>query len=111
MAHDFEDTFNPDGMSDEELRALVREELAEHSALDADSIVVTVEDGVVALSGRVGTEGERRIAEHILTDVIGLVEFRNELVVDSIRRDEEPEAIDDHLGRSADRGGSPPRRG
>ena len=107
MAHDFEDTFNPESMSDEELRALVREELADHAALDADSISVTVEDGVVALSGRVGTEGERRIAEHILTDVIGLVEFRNELVVDPIRRDEEPEAIDDHLGRSADRGGSP----
>jgi hypothetical protein len=104
MAHDFEDTSNPDGLSDEELRTLVREELADHSALDADSISVTVEDGVVALSGRVGTEGERRIAEHILTDVIGLVEFRNELVIDPIRRDEEPEAIDEHLGRSADRG-------
>ena len=107
MARDFEDTFNPESLSDEELRELVRSELADHQSIDADSIFVAVEDGVVALSGRVGTEGERRIAEHILTDVIGLSEFRNELVIDPIRRDEEPEAIDDHLGRNADRGGAP----
>src|SRR5919204_2674159 len=98
MAHDFEDTSNPDGLSDEELRTLVREELADHAALDADSIFVTVEDGVVALSGRVGTEGERRIAEHILTDVIGLTRYNNNIVVDPIRRDEEPEDVEEHVG-------------
>jgi hypothetical protein len=106
MARDFEDIFNPDSLDDEELRALVRSELADHPSVDADSIFVTVEDGVVALSGRVGTEGERRIAEHILTDIIGLTDFRNELVVDPIRRDEEPEAIDDHLGNVAERSGA-----
>ncbi len=104
MARDFEDIFNPESMSDEELRALVRSELADHQALDADSIFVTVEDGVVTLSGRVGTEGEQRIAEHILTDVIGLAEFRNELVVDPIRRGEESEEVDEHLGHAADMG-------
>ena len=107
MARDFEDLFNPDNLSDEELRALVRSELADHQAIDADSIFVTVEDGIVALSGRVGTEGERRIAEHILTDVIGLTEFRNDLVIDPIRRDEEPEAIDDHLYSEANMADAP----
>jgi hypothetical protein len=104
MTRDFEDIFNPESMNDEELRALVRSELADHQSIDADSIVVSVEDGVVALSGRVGTEGERRIAEHILTDVIGVTEFRNELVIDPIRRGEESEEVDEHLGHAADMG-------
>ncbi len=102
MARDFEDIFNPESMSDEELRALVRSELSDHQALDADSIFVSVEEGVVSLSGRVGTEGERRIAEHILTDIVGLEAFANNLVVDPIRRDEEPEDIEEHLGMEAD---------
>lgn len=102
MARDFEDARSPDSLSDEELRALVREELASHEGVDADSITVTTADGVLTLSGRVGTEGERRIAERILSDTIGLASFRNDIVVDPIRRDEEPEEIDEHLGREAD---------
>ena len=57
----------------------------------------TVDEGAIALSGRVGTEGERRIAEHILTDVLGVQEFRNDLVIDPIRRAESPLDIDEHL--------------
>lgn len=107
MARDFENVSNPDDLSDEELRALVRQELEDHTALDSDNILIAVTDGVVTLSGRIGTEGERRIAEHILTDVIGVVNFQNDLVVDAIRRDEEPEAIDDHMAFAADVGGAP----
>jgi hypothetical protein len=102
MARDYEDALNPDSLSDEELRALVRQELLEHEGVDSDSIVVTTVDGVLTLTGRVGTEGERRIAERLLTDVIGLHSFRNDLVVDPIRRDEEPEEIDEHVGMEAD---------
>ena len=52
---------------------------------------------MVVLSGRVGTEGERRIADHILTDVLGIQDFTNELVIDPIRRAESPMDIDEHL--------------
>jgi hypothetical protein len=45
----------------------------------------------------VGTEGELRIADHILSDAIGLDRYENQLVVDPIRRAESPEAIDEHL--------------
>jgi len=58
---------------------------------------VQVDDGSVVLSGRVGTEGERRIAEHIITDVLGIQDYRNDLVIDPIRRAESPMDIDDHL--------------
>ena len=107
MARDFEDIFDLDDLSDDELRTLVRDRLADYETLDPDNILVTVEDGVVHLAGRVGTETERRIAEHVLTDVIGVTDFQNELVVDAIRRDEEPEAIDDHLYSEANMADAP----
>ncbi len=103
MAHDFEDLFDLDDLGDDELQLLVRDELADYATIDADSIFVRAEDGVVYLSGRVGTEEERRIAEHVLTDVLGINQYENNLVVDPLRRDEEPEAVDDHLAQEAAR--------
>jgi hypothetical protein len=97
MARDYEDMDNLDQLDDREIRDLVRERLAAHNGLDIDDIVVRVENGTISLSGRVGTEGERRIADHILTDVLGVQEFANDLVVDPIRRAESPIDMDDHL--------------
>jgi hypothetical protein len=97
MARDFEDIDDIGDLSDDELRQLVRDRIAEHMGLDPDDISVRVEAGAVVLEGRVGTDGERRIAEHVVTDVIGIVDVRNNLVVDSLRRAESPAAIDDHL--------------
>jgi len=95
MAHDFENIDDLDDLSDAELRALVRDRLAEHRGLDLRDITVQVHNGVVELSGRVGTDGERRIAERVVTDTIGLPSVRNDIVVDSLRRAESPEAADD----------------
>jgi hypothetical protein len=98
MARDYEDINNIEQLDDRDLRSLVREHLAAHNGLDIDDIAVRIEDeGVVVLSGRVGTEGERRIAEHILTDQLGIQDFRNDLVIDPIRRAESPLDIDDHV--------------
>ncbi|MDB4911112.1 MAG: transport-associated protein [Gemmatimonadetes bacterium] len=104
MAQDFENVFDLDDLSDEELRGLVREQLAQDSALDVDNILVHVKDGYVTLSGRVGTEGERQVADHVLSDVIGLESFSNDLFVDPVRRDEEPEAADEQVARDLNRG-------
>ncbi|HJU89578.1 MAG TPA: BON domain-containing protein [Gemmatimonadaceae bacterium] len=101
MPADFEDRFNPDNLSDDELRRVVRQELEATDTVDADNILVTVREGVVILGGRVGTEAERRVAERVVSDVIG-AEVDNQLLLDEIRRDEEPEAIDDHLARRDD---------
>ncbi|HET9426642.1 MAG TPA: BON domain-containing protein [Gemmatimonadaceae bacterium] len=97
MAGDFEDTYDLENLSDRELRDLVREHLEASTALDIDDITVRVEDGVVVLEGRVGDAGEEQVAEHVLTDILGITNFRNELVADPIRRAESPMAIDDHL--------------
>ena len=97
MAGDFEDLHDIENLSDRELRDLVREHLEASTALDIDDITVRVEDGCVILEGRVGDAGEEQVAEHVLTDVLGITNFRNNLVSDPIRRAESPMAIDDHL--------------
>ena len=106
MAHDYEDMHNIEGLDDRELRDLVREQLAQHPSLDIETITVLVAKGVVTLSGRVGTDGERRIAEHVLTDVLGVTEYTNDLVIDSLARGESPSAIDEHLADEEQRSGA-----
>jgi hypothetical protein len=107
MAQDFENVFDLDDLSDEELRGLVRDQLGEYDAIDVDGILVHVKDGYVTLSGRVGAESEKQIADHVLSDVIGLETFTNDLFVDPIRRDEEPEAADEAVARAGSRGEDP----
>lgn len=97
MARDFENINNIDELSDDELRGLVREHLEAHNALDIDDLTVNVDNGTVILGGRVGTDGERLIAEHVVTDVVGAQRYRNEIFVDPTRRAVSPEAIDEHL--------------
>jgi hypothetical protein len=95
MARDYEDQSSPDSLNDEELRAKVRETLADNGGIDVDNVTVRVRDGEVQLLGRVGTEEELRTADHVLTDVVGVSRYSNELVVDALRRTEEEEAADD----------------
>jgi hypothetical protein len=94
---DYENIRGTDQLTDNELRAMVRDEFEMQLAFDPDDVDVSVSSGVVRLSGRVGTEEELRIAERVVTDVVGLKNLKNELVVDPIRRAESPEAIDEHL--------------
>jgi hypothetical protein len=94
---DYEDIRDIDHLSDNELRALVRDEFDAQLAFDPDDVDISVASGVVRLSGRVGTEEELRIVERVATDVVGIERLKSELVVDPIRRAESPEAIDEHL--------------
>lgn len=97
MADDFGNTDDIGNLSDDELRELVRSGLASQNAFDSDDIDVRVRAGVVTVSGRVGTEEEVRIVDHVLTDVIGVSDVRNHLIIDELRRATSPEAIDEHL--------------
>lgn len=94
---DFENLHSIGDLSDRELRDVVRSHLRAHNGLDADYITVQVSDGAVTLEGRVGTDNERRVAERVLTDVLGIREVNNSLVVQAIHRAESPMDIDDHL--------------
>lgn len=97
MEKDYEDIRDTENLSDNELRALVRDVFDQQVAFDPDDVDVSVRNGIVRLAGRVGTDEELRIAERTVTDVVGLNRVRSELVVDPIRRAESPEAIDEHL--------------
>ena len=97
MEKDYEDIDEIDELTDGELRALIRDRLEEQVAFDPNDVQIGVRGGVVHLSGRVGTEQELRIVEHVVTDLIGIKEVKNDLVVDPIRRAESPTPIDEHL--------------
>lgn len=97
MAHDYENLHDLDNLDDGELRRLVRGHLAQHRGLDAKDITVHVHDGAVVLGGRVGTESERRVAERVVSDLLGVNCVRNELMVDALRRGQSPEPVDEHL--------------
>jgi hypothetical protein len=105
MARDYEDLHNIDSLTDRELRDLVREQLAANKSIDPDDIVVTVTDGEVLLEGRVGTDVETRIAERVVSDVLGIQRYQNNILVDVNRIAESPEAIDEHLVDDAEHAG------
>ncbi len=106
MARDYEDFSSIDDLDDDELRQLVRDRLADHPDLDPDDITVIVDQGTVRLEGRVGTEAELRMADHVLTDVVGVVDYDNSLVVDAVRRVETPMDVEDHLNAERENSGS-----
>ena len=97
MASDFENIHDVEDLDDRELTDVVRSHLRAHNGLDADYITVKVESGAVTLEGRVGTDYERRVAEHLLTDVLGLADVKNDLVVQAIHRAESPLDIEEHV--------------
>lgn len=97
MTKDFENLSGLENLSDGELRSLIRGRLDEQVSFDPADVEVEVNRGVVRVSGRVGTESELRVVDHLLTDVVGIATVENDLYVDTIRRAESPEAIDDHL--------------
>ena len=94
MAHDYDDIYDLANLDDTELKDLVLQELGEYPDIDVDLIEVNVENRVVRLSGRVGTEQEVQAVEQVVTDLIG-TEVKNELVVDANVRGQLSEAADD----------------
>lgn len=91
------DLYDLSNMSDDEIRELVVQQLHEYPNIDADWIDVQVKNGLVTLSGRVGTDAELQVAEAVVHDVIGIESYSNELMVDELHRGEGAEAIDDWL--------------
>ena len=109
MAQDFDELFfDFDNMTDDEIYDVVVQQLGEYPNIDPGWMEVRVQDGHVTLSGRVGTDAEKQVAEKIIVEVMGIPEFTNELVVTELVRGDVPEAadmaaayeadFDDHLG-------------
>jgi hypothetical protein len=105
MADDFDNSDEIQNLSDDELKRYVLDVLRSENAFDVNDITVDVNDGAVRLSGRVGTESELRIIDHVLTDVIAVRNLDNEIVVDELRRAQSPEAIDEHIADEEEHAG------
>lgn len=97
MARDYEDIFDIEDLDEGELRRLVHEVLREYPEIDPVDINVHVRGATVVLSGRVGTDEEKRIAERIVGDRIGIRNVESQLVVDELRRSLNPEAADESV--------------
>ncbi|HEX6940844.1 MAG TPA: BON domain-containing protein [Longimicrobiales bacterium] len=102
MPGDFEDLYDLENMDDDEIASLILGELEEYPDIDSDGIDVDVEDGFVTLTGRVGTEFELQEIEHVLSDVLGIANYSNELVVDELMRVEYAAGADDAVAEDAE---------
>jgi hypothetical protein len=72
---------------DKEIKSEIERLLAWQKTIDATAIQVDVKDGVVSLSGNVGSPNEKQVAENITGNVLGIREINNLLNVN--RQDEE----------------------
>ena len=91
---DFEGIHDIERMSDSELKSLIEQELTENPDIEEGDYRVAVSEGSVRLEGRVGTEQEYQAIEHVVTDLLGVKDVQNDLVVDSLRRGEQSQAAD-----------------
>lgn len=105
MADDYDNTEDIVNMTDDELEAYVRGQLASLRTIDVTDVTVRVSDRRICLDGRVGTEEELRIIDHTVTDLTGLTDIDNQIVVDELRRAESPEPIDEHLADEIEHSG------
>jgi hypothetical protein len=95
MAREYDDLYDLNNLDDNEIKDLVMQELHEYPDIDPDLVEVNVQGGVVRVSGRVGTEQEVQTVEQVITDVLGIQNVNNELVVDEVVRGQRSEAADD----------------
>jgi hypothetical protein len=101
MAQEY-NPFDLTDMTDDEIYDVVVQHLSEYPELDMGWITVSVQDGRVTLSGRVSSDGEVSIAAQALTDVVGVAELDNQLIVDELHRGEAPEAADEAFAQDVD---------
>lgn len=102
MAHDYEDIFDIDDVDEGDLKRLVREVLRDYPSIDPLDINIHVQGTKVILTGRVGTDAEKRIAERIVGDRIGITDLESQLTVDPLRRSLNPEAADESVAFEED---------
>ena len=90
---DFENSLNLEQMTDADIEALVRQELEDDDAFDADAVEIEVDGGQITVSGRIGTESERQRVGQVLSG-LGATGFQNDVVVDEAARDRRHQAAD-----------------
>lgn len=91
---DFEQALNLEQMTDRDVEELVHQQLDEDDSFNADTVDVTAEDGLITVSGRVGTEAERQRVDQTL-NALGATDFQNDVVVDEATRARRADAADE----------------
>jgi osmotically-inducible protein OsmY len=71
----------PHIMSDQEIANNVRSALDSHADITKETIVVSVERGIVSLSGSVGSQWERIVAEDVARSAKGVNDINNYLAI------------------------------
>jgi hypothetical protein len=89
-----DDFYDLENMTDGELEALVREQLDEQPDLDPAGLEITASEGRVTVGGRIGTEAEYQVIMRVLTDIIGIADVTDELLVDALTRVQQDDAAD-----------------
>lgn len=74
--------------SDERIQDDVNDRLTWHGHINAREIEVSVDDGVVTLRGKVDSRRERRMAEEVAENVMGVWDVNNEINVRKMERRE-----------------------
>lgn len=72
--------------SDELVHDQVCEILARDPRIDASDIEVSVGEGLVTLSGKVPDRRTRRLAEHVIAMIPGVIDVTNHLAVPTVQR-------------------------
>jgi hypothetical protein len=67
--------------SDERIREDVSDRLMTHPDVDASDIEVHVDNGIITLTGSVADRHQKRIADYIAEDIVGVDDVHNELKV------------------------------
>jgi hypothetical protein len=101
MAGDYEDVYDIEEMDDGELRDLILQKLEEEAAVDLERLEIRVADGNVTLEGRVGTERELQQIEQVVSDMLGISDAHNDVVVDELVRAERADAADEAAAEDA----------
>jgi hypothetical protein len=83
--------------SDERIKDDIHEELIRRSSMDASDIEVQVKDGEVTLSGQVALRRDKRVAEELAENVLGVRDVQNQL---RIRSPSSGQSSDQSTGRS-----------
>ena len=67
--------------TDEQIKAEVEQVLTDDSWLDASNIQVSVQGGVVTLTGTVDSRDSKRLAEDLVDEVSGVKDVQNNLQI------------------------------
>lgn len=88
-------TVTPEPRDDESVHKDILMALLDDPATESYQVAVTVRDGIVTLTGSVGSQAESQLAQHLAEGVQGVKAVRNQLVINYAEKRIDPEIAAD----------------